>query len=212
MCGRFTITLTVEELKKAIDQGFKLELSSLSLTLPHYNITPSMRVPVVSFEHGAWRLQEVPWQVRSREGHTFINTRLETLRQTAFCARYQPKVCVVPLSGFYEWDKAKQPYYVETKTVVYAAGLILKGSNGDGISLLTHAAWAPLKEIHDRQPLLITEDKLQAFLKTPLHALEHFITLTPPLNYYPVSKKVNSPKINHPSNLEPHTMRTLFDH
>jgi putative SOS response-associated peptidase YedK len=119
----------------------------LPLWQPRYNIAPTQTAPVVraasltknhhandersgdqhrSREHAARELVQlrwglVPsWATDLSIGSRMINARSETVAdKPAFRAAVRKRRCLVPASGFYEWQKAsdgaKQPYFIHRR-------------------------------------------------------------------------------------------------
>ncbi len=126
MCGRYDITTPVAALARLF--GFE-DLPNLE---PRYNVAPTQTVPVVglakdgrrSLKMLRWGL--VPsWAKDLGIGAKLINARAETLAEKpAFRAAYARRRCLVPASGFYEWQaspagspggKVKQPWRIRRR-------------------------------------------------------------------------------------------------
>src|SRR5271155_407575 len=99
-----------------IAEIFKAEL--LERFAPHYNIGPGSDIPVVRYDplkknrsinllH--WGL--VPaWAKDRKLQHNNFNARAETIGELAsFKAAYKQRRCLIPVDGFYEWDRSKEP-------------------------------------------------------------------------------------------------------
>jgi putative SOS response-associated peptidase YedK len=121
MCGRFTHLYTWRQLHRL------LSLTSAEVELPHrYNVAPTQVAPVVMHDDDAkgltlrmmrWGL--VPsWAKEIAIGNSLINARSEGVSsKPSFRAAFKKRRCIVPMSGFYEWQKVegsrtKQPYYI----------------------------------------------------------------------------------------------------
>lgn len=102
-----------------------MSLVSPEVTLPpKFNVAPTQDAPViVRGEAGAalrsmrWGL--VPsWAKDVAIGNSLINARAEGIEaKPSFRSAFKRRRCVVPVSGFYEWQKVegsktKQPYYI----------------------------------------------------------------------------------------------------
>ena len=120
MCGRFTSLLS-PELITAI-YGVPVP-PNLSLE-PRYNIAPSQPVLVVRQDISGhreiapvnWGL--IPsWAKDPSIGHKMINARAETVAEKpSFRASYRHRRCIIPASGYYEWQHVngkKQPWYIK---------------------------------------------------------------------------------------------------
>ena len=120
-----------------------------------------------------------------------FNKRIEKLSSSYFSrlvkgngSKAAPKRCVVIVDGFYEWksvvgEKLKQPYYIHSEKPLILAGIwdrvTVGGSHGGGKEVLLSFAIltcesSPFlaREIHDRQPVMLSEDQMHAWLDTTL--------------------------------------------
>jgi putative SOS response-associated peptidase YedK len=121
MCGRFTHLFSWQQLHRL------MSLVSPEVTLPlRFNVAPTQLAPVIVHDEvmmGAalrsmrWGL--VPsWAKDFAIGNSLINARAEGIdSKPSFRAAFQRRRCVVPVSGFFEWQKVegsrkKQPYYI----------------------------------------------------------------------------------------------------
>ena len=121
MCGRFNLRTTASELAEFFDIVLDPQLE-LSLT-PRFNIAPSQPVLVIR-NHAEtanldWGL--VPaWAKNAAAGKRMtplINARSETVSdKPSFRSAFRQRRCLVPASGFYEWQKTagttKQPWHI----------------------------------------------------------------------------------------------------
>lgn len=179
-----------------------------------YNIAPSQDLPAV-FQREEDRVLEplhwglIPRWAKDREiaRHTF-NARLETVTQKpSFRQAIRTQRCLVPVSGFYEWQKQgekKQPYYIyrADKAPLALAGLrehwVDPASDEviDSCSIVTMAAVPPMKEIHHRMPAVVEPEHFDLWLdpevtephllQDVLKAEEHVLAM------YPVSTYVSN--------------------
>jgi putative SOS response-associated peptidase YedK len=220
MCGRYTHLFTWEELHRLST------LTTPRVDLPRsFNVAPTHVAPVVRLITGGpgvgrglsmlkWGL--VPfWAEDPRLGNTLINARAESLARTpAFRAAFKSRRCLVPVSGFYEWKKVdgptgaplkvKQPYYIRPAAdePMLLAGLWESWGPKDApletYTIVTTAPNEMMAKLHDRMPVVIdpadqskwlegTEEQAVALLKP--YASELMMS-------YPVSTRVNSPRIN----------------
>lgn len=130
-----------------------------------------------------------------------VNIRSETASQKGMFARdwQMGRRCIVPASGFYEWDASGQPFYVESKDspLIGFAGLWTRDSQAQPhFAILTRAALPQLAHIHPRMPVTLTPQTAQAWMRnSALPAL-------PALDVYPVSKAVNITANNSPALLD----------
>jgi len=208
VCGRFS---TADLAKTTLEEYFGL-LRVAPFTA-RYNIAPGAPVPAIratgegrSLDLLHWGL--IPAWAKDREiaRHTF-NARLETLTEKpSFRQAIRQRRCIVPASGFYEWQQLgaqKQPYYIHRAdgAPLALAGLWERwrdpaGGEGESCSIITMPAVAPMASIHHRMPAVLEPEHFSLWLdphideprllEDVLKAEEHRLTL------YPVSSFVSN--------------------
>jgi len=171
MCGRFTLTVSGEEVAEAFD----LDEPPAGLE-PRYNIAPSQEVlTVVSGADGRPRLGRPRWGLATSgaPGRPLINVRAETAgRRPLFRDAFARRRCLVPADGFYEWQAVpgvsrKQPHYIRlARGGLFAlAGIWEPGRDGPSTcALLTTEPTPALREIHDRMPVIVPRHAYAAWL------------------------------------------------
>lgn len=217
MCGRFTLTVSPEELQAAFP-NFRIPGD----IPPSYNIAPSQPIPVIpndgqnQLDFYRWGL--IPsWTKPENLGkYSLINARSETAAEKAsFKASFRRRRCLVLADGFFEWSKSrssqeKTPYYFTLKdqSPFAFAGLwdIWSSPEGDllkSAAILTTEPNGVVKPVHQRMPVILKTEDYQAWLDPEEGAPEKFQPLLGPypadlMQAYPVSTYVNSPKNNSP--------------
>jgi putative SOS response-associated peptidase YedK len=196
MCGRFVVARTVGELLTIFEVDEVIgDVPGIS-----YNVAPTQDIAIIvdrSFEkaedgspigelsreiHAArWGL--VPrWSQGPASSSPLINGRIETiLEKPSFKESVARRRCVIPASGYYEWqvnaDGTKQPYYINAGNdgVFALAGLYewwldpSKDKSDPSRWLLSATTMtkntAPeLAHIHDRNPVLLNADTFEAWI------------------------------------------------
>jgi putative SOS response-associated peptidase YedK len=163
MCARYTLTRT--ELGGVVEElGADIDPSAAAIRLPRFNVGPS-QICVIAREEargdGEVRpvLTAATWGLRLGR-QVVVNVRSET----AGTRRPGLRRCVVPTDGFYEWTGEKGHkraiwFHRPGGELVLLAGLVGEGE-GEGalprFAVLTAAAQSPVKEIHDRMPVVLT--------------------------------------------------------
>jgi len=153
-----------------------------------YNIAPTQAAPVVRLarrdESGSepprelamlrWGL--VPsWAKELAVGTQMINARAETVAEKpAFRKALEKRRCIVPATGFYEWQGApgqKQPYAITfPEAPVFAfAGLWERwrpesGEPVDTFTIVTTDANETVGSIHDRMPVILSPEQADIWL------------------------------------------------
>jgi len=220
MCGRYVQSLSADELMEAFDLVERPEGVQR-----RYNLAPSERAPVVRAEaagrvarHLQWGL--VPsWADDPSIGLRLINARAESAAsKPAFRQAMARRRCLVPASGFYEWQatgSAKQPWYIHSAEgrPLALAGLYehWRGEDGDEIEsfvILTTEANEAVRPLHDRMPVLLERNAWARWLDADAVDAKAAAAMLGPcdagmLAMHPVSRRVNRPGADDASLIEP---------
>lgn len=221
MCGRFTLITPGEELAEAF------ELPAAPTLAPRYNIAPTQPVAAVRLHPGTgarelvyfhWGL--IPsWAKDISIGSRMINARAETVAEKpAYRAAFKYRRCLIPASGFYEWQKQngyKQPYYIhhtEGGPLAFA-GLWEHWQSPDGseiesCTILTTKPNELVQPVHNRMPVILDADDYDVWLRsdgTQQDELQHLLRPAPPeiLSAYPINTFVNRPTNEGPECIAP---------
>ena len=223
MCGRYTLMAEEEELARKFLLIY-LSREVVENLQPRYNITPSQSIVAIrsSKPDGgreaslfSWGL--VPfWAKDAKIGYKMINARSETAAEKpSFRAAMKSRRCIIPASGFYEWQRPenstrKQPYYFAARNgePFAMAGLWERWKSPEGTvlescSILTTSANDIMAPIHDRMPVLLEERDFDLWLVPNESRSESIRPLfrpfpAGPMSRVPISTLVNSPKNNGP--------------
>ncbi len=177
MCGRFAQIFKYDQLKKLLDE---YDIQNRDEQIPiHFNIAPTNVIPsFISTTKGnvltyfQWGL--IPsWSKTAETQYKMINVRAESvLEKPTFKSAITRRRCIIPASGFYEWQKpSKQPYFIHpTERGHFAfAGIWDRWLGADGseiqtLAIITCAANETMKPIHERMPVILTPDTEKAWL------------------------------------------------
>lgn len=202
MCGRFVLDTTKAEIAKE----FKCE--RVALSHGKFNIAPAQNITAVikgdEFNEAIlmrWGL--IPYWVKSLDTWkgNLINARVETVSEKpSFQDGFSKRPCLIPISGFYEWSKDKQPYYFHTEQSLFAlAGLYEEWTGKEekilSCTILTSEAKGAIADIHHRMPVIVPKEYYALWLGK-LDGRKELIEALPEvgLQLYQVSKAVNSPQ------------------
>lgn len=211
MCGRYSLFANKED----IAERFGFDLLEDFEWEERYNVAPSQEVmAIVGYDKGnrvgtlRWGL--VPsWAADPKIGYKMINARMETVDQKpSFKRLLSRRRCIIPADGFYEWKrngKEKQPYrfQLKSKEVFGFAGLWDRWQQGDqtiqSCTIITTEANDVVKDIHDRMPVILTQESEQIWLDRSIEDSELLKTQlvsypADEMELYPISSLVNSPK------------------
>lgn len=203
MCGRFTLSLSAEELKAAL--GIEI-WEDEEAYVPSWNTAPSMESPV--FYDAA--LSMMKWGIassglfNSMPEKKIINIRRETFLSSLSSAGR----CVIPATGYYEWmenGKTSVPYYFTppSSLIIFFAGLWYEEKGRKAFAVLTTEAWGNAAEIHSRAPMMLGENMIETWngdtaRGTLKEILDEASSSPPEMNFHTVSGKVNSVSNNSP--------------
>jgi putative SOS response-associated peptidase YedK len=213
MCGRFTITVSYEELTRHLKDSYHIESLDLKTTLPRYNIAPGQEIISVINDGTKNRVGLLKWGFvpsfakDEKIGFSMINAKAETLSEkAAFKDSFVSKRCVVLADSFYEWrkdDHAKIPMriLVKDQKIFSFAGLFTTYIKSDGtklhtVTLITTEANQLMKKVHDRMPVILSDENQAIWLDpsvTDVKILNKVLMPYPSdlMEMYQVSKKVN---------------------
>jgi putative SOS response-associated peptidase YedK len=230
MCGRFNVE--ADPLSRLL-----MELVQLPHPGPdNHNLAPTEPVAVLRrCEHGEPQVLPMRWWLTpywakdAGTKYSMFNARAETVHQSrAFREPFRKRRCVVPVSGFYEWARPrnpeqtgaspqKLPFYLRPRE---QPGLLLAGiwdrwrSATDGsetellsFAILTTAASDRMTFLHHRQPVMLSSADAACWLDASASAEQLNGLLGPrlpvPLQALPVSSWVNNARHKDLRCLEP---------
>lgn len=215
MCGRYASTRDPAKLAAEFDAADATGEHAVS---EDYNVAPTKPVLSIANRHGErgvhvmrWGL--VPkWAKSPAVGSRMINAKAETVTtKPAFRAAIKYHRCVVPADGWYEWKREgghKQPYFMtDTSGASLAmAGIWARWHGGESeepletCAILTTEARGPLRDVHERMPLLLTSEVWQQWLDPELLDVTALLVGTDAslanLELRPVSSRVNNVRNN----------------
>ena len=173
MCGRYYCSD-----KTAYEVEDDLHLSRGALAAPAGDITPGMTTPGIIWNKATDEdlvLSKLFWGIVSKDKKLIINARVESVKEkTMFSESIRNRRCILPAAGFYEWDANKTKYMFKRadEKPIYLAGFYDLNENRDSFVILTTAANASMKPVHDRMPVMIDKRNLSDYLKDFSAALE----------------------------------------
>lgn len=222
MCGRFALAVTPDALARFV------RLVRLFTFEPRYNIAPTQTIPIVRSTAEGMVLTPMRWGLIpawSREGTTrfpLINARSETVfRRPSFRDPIRTRRCVVPATGFYEWDRSqgrKRPYLFRPAQgeMIGLAGIWEEWKpRGDidkkpitSFTILTTTANERVAPIHDRMPVILPPEAFSAWMDPARRTESDLRPLLEPadadlLERHPVSTRVNSVRNDDPECMDP---------
>ena len=213
MCGRFTLTLTPDEIARVL----ALDVVPAEAE-PRYNIAPTQRVLAVTSEEPraavwlGWGL--VPsWAKDPSIGGRLINARAETLAEKpSFRQAFRLRRCLVLADGFYEWKKegrTKRPFYMRLRSggPFTMAGLWESWRSAEEelrtCTIITTTPNALVRQLHDRMPAIVPAEARSEWLAAGPRSATDLQQLLGPqpaelFEAYEVSTRVGSPRVDDP--------------
>ncbi len=196
MCGRYALHSHPE----VVALQFGLDVTPRFDA--RYNICPSTQILVVRTNGERKRVADT---YRWGLGNRLANARGETLAQKpAFRNAFRYSRCLVPASGFYEWQTLagkKQPWYMRPKdAAVFGLAAIAELWNGvRSVALITTRANQLMQSIHDRMPVIVLPENYGTWLDRGNGNISELQNLIRPyaserMEAYPVSLRVNTPQ------------------
>lgn len=209
VCGRYVVAYDPETLVS----GFSV------VRVPafprRWNVAPQSEVPVVHETRegervaGLMRWGLLPhWAKDPALGHKLNNARAESaFDKPSFRQAIRRRRCLLPASGFYEWQATpggKQPWFVTPAGALpFAMAGLFEAWRPDESSewvltccVLTTAANALMAPIHDRMPVIVAPADWARWLArdvTEREAIEPLLVSADPstMRAWPVSRAVN---------------------
>lgn len=208
MCGRYVLKADRSEVMTAFEVSECPEFDA------RYNVAPLQFMPVIRQRPTGQRVAHLlrwglipSWSKDDRIATKLINARSETLAEKpSFRSAYKSRRCIVPASGFYEWQQlpeGKQPYFIHHAggELLGFAGLWERwnpvgGEPLDTFTIVTTQAVDDLGMIHERMPVILHPDDYGIWLyrETPLDLVQQVLSVPKaiPIKASPVSKAVGS--------------------
>lgn len=224
MCGRFVAATDPDGVAKfmVVDERQAPDLGA------NYNVAPTQQVYAVA-EHDAarhlvaFRWGLVPsWAKDAKIGNKLINARSETVAdKPAFRTSVRKRRCLIPVDGFYEWQRAdgrKVPHFIHRADgAPFALGglwSVWRDPQDEDApplrtcTILTTEANTMMRRLHDRMPVILEPSAWELWLDTDVRdaeAVAHLMAPADPalLDAYPVSTEVNSTRNNHEGLIHP---------
>lgn len=210
MCGRYV--LKRKDLEALMTQlGVKDPRDFVS----RYNISPGTAVPAIrrvasnrDRELTALEWGLVPrWSKDAKSGARMANARAEGIAaKPAFRDALRRRRCIVPASGFYEWQtigKLKQPWFFQRadESPIALAGIWECWRSADGVdletcSLITTTPNDVVRPLHDRMPVILSGAAVDTWLDPDVAEPAQVESLLVPLPDGALKRTSVSPLVN----------------
>lgn len=167
MCGRYTL-FTDKEIQELEDIIAKIDDDVRKEKMKTGEIFPSDTVPVLLYEREEIKPRLLTWGFQGfKNKQLIINARAETAgEKPMFRAALENRRCVIPSTGFYEWDRNKTKYQFNMphSSMLYMAGLYSQFDQEDRFVILTRDANASVSRVHHRMPVVLEQMHIRDWL------------------------------------------------
>ncbi len=214
MCGRFSQAGDFEKIRT----DCKVTEYNIS-TEARYNIAPSQSAQVIFNESGSkcvmmkWGLVQ-SWVRCPEVGNRLINIRADSLKEKQK-GLFKNHRCLIPVDGFYEWTKYKQPlrFLMNDDSPFALAGLWDRWNSPDRspletFTVITTEANELIAPIHNRMPVIVSSKDYLLWLDTNVKDLSLLDFILKPfptgkMRCYKVSRSVNNAQFDSPECFKP---------
>lgn len=183
MCGRYLFsTQEYKEFQQIVrDAQSRSNGQHNELNFPAGNIAPTNVAPVLIASGDKVVAEFQRWGIPGWRGGLMINARAETVCvKPMFRRSMAAQRCVIPASGYYEWDAGRHKYFFQLPgKPIYLAGVYDNCEGTNCFVILTTAPNEVVKDIHDRMPLILNHDQVRPWLTDAQSALG-LLTIVPP--------------------------------
>jgi putative SOS response-associated peptidase YedK len=193
MCGRYGLNHPDPVLADWYGTSFMPELK------PRYNIAPTMEILTIrdtdSGRRGfmmRWGL--IPYWIKDMKKLPVLNNaRAETVAEKlAFRQSFRQRRCLIPASGFFEWKtegRRKQPYFVSSRdgapfslAGIWDTWITDAGETKESCAIITTECNALMQPIHDRMPVILSQNAWDTWLDPELRRDEILLSLLKPFD------------------------------
>src|SRR5579872_7443719 len=227
MCNRFAFIASPEELELAMEQLGMTNSDNLKFArfAPRYNIAPTQQILI--FRNAANEQREmamlrwglIPSWNRNPKPVPLMNARAETAAEKpSFRQAFQQRRCIVPASGFFEWEhigkSTKKPYFFTKQRdgILPFAGLWDCWQSPEGpiesVTILTVEANELVRPLNDRMPAILPPEHIGPWLDNREKKADKLLPLlssfpSDQMKCWTVSQRVNSVKAEGADLIEP---------
>ena len=185
MCGRYLFsTQEYKEFQQIVrDAQRRSNGQHNELNFPAGDIAPTNEAPVLISSGNKIVSEFQRWGIPGWRGGLMINARAETVCvKPMFRRSMAAQRCVIPASGYYEWDAGRHKYFFQLPgKPIYLAGVYDNCEGNNCFVILTTAPNEVVKDIHDRMPLILNHDQVRPWLTDAQSALSLLTIVTPAL-------------------------------
>ncbi|TMH25294.1 MAG: SOS response-associated peptidase [Betaproteobacteria bacterium] len=218
MCGRYALHANPEVL------ALQFGLQEAPEFKASYNLCPGSEILVVRADREGRRVARahrwglIPhWAKDPAIGNKLANARGESLAERpAFRDAFRQWRCLVPASGFYEWQTRggrKHPWYVRPldAELFALAGITALWRGVRSVSLITTEPNPVMRPIHDRMPVIVAPQDYAAWLDRAQRDANELMRFVRPYPAERMSAYRVSPRVSRPENDDPSLIAELAE-
>lgn len=166
MCGRYNFT--VEQSDEVIEILEKLNARFQGRQIKTGEVFPTNEAPILIGEEDDIAPVPCIWGFPKYNAKgVIINARAESaFEKKTFRDSLLNRRCIIPSTGFYEWDGSKRKYLfrLEGTNALYMAGLYMYYRDEMRYVILTTEANDSIKDVHNRMPLVIPKCDIRTWI------------------------------------------------
>lgn len=167
MCGRYAF-FTDRELQEIDEIIEQISDDIQREKLKTGEIFPTNIVPVYVPQNEIVKPKLMTWGFPNfRNKGVIINARAETVEEKKlFSSSLKARRCIVPSTGFYEWDADKKKFIFNTPDdqMLYMAGIYNQFDGENRFVILTTDANASMAPVHNRMPVVVPKDMVRHWI------------------------------------------------
>lgn len=183
MCGRYYVDDDTED---EIERVFNMIASARGTSpatvkndrnvIKTGDILPTDPAPVIGMADNRPIVRQLRWGITGfQKGQPVFNARSETvMEKPMFRNGIQNTRLVIPAAGFYEWNRKreKSTFTRQDGKGLFMAGFAAGYGEDERFTILTTAANASVAPVHERMPLILEEQEIEAWLSDMKAAAE----------------------------------------
>ena len=225
---RFVQAFSAADFPEVLPTAVGEELSRLPA---RYNISIGQTAGVLFVREQNWKIAGMSWglvpswETEFSTRYSTQTSRLERApRSRLFRSSWSSRRCVVPMNGYYKWDREsspRQPYFIQAASgeVLFAAALWSMWGDEPGggrlsFSILTHPNGAIPSPLVPDGPWFVPPGRIVGWIQAPADSASRILRWEkqPRLEAYPVTRRVANRKLDEYSLLEPADPRESSQH
>ena len=206
MCGRYS----VQKKTLLVANGLVKKNINVDLEQDNFNCAPGGKYPCIKSATNGKYLEMTVFGIlpswAKPDFRRLHNARLEGIEtKISFKKLIVNSRAVIPITGFYEWQKVnekKVPYYFTRSDDqdLFACGI---HDNGQ-FTIITRPATSENAVVHHRQPVIISKSQINNYFNLNNNAVEFLNSVkAPELKFHKVSTDVNNPSKNDATLINP---------